>query len=71
MVQRGVTADDHQVDQRRKGHPGGGGDEGQATFGGTGQTSFIPFAFYLQPDEQEEQRHQTVGHERMEADAGQ
>ena len=58
---RRIEAGDAKEDQRRKDHPRSGGDDRQAAFVGGRQPPFEPFALYLQPDQQEEQRHRGIG----------
>ena len=64
-AQPGLESDDQQIDQRRHRHPAGRGDDWQPAVAGARQPSLIPFALHLQPDQQEEDRHQPVGDQQM------
>ena len=58
--QRRVEPGHRQIDDGRDDHPGGGGDDGQSPLGRGRQPSVVPLALHLQPDEQEEDGHQSV-----------
>ena len=53
---------DRDIDDGRQRHADGGSDQRQTTARGIAQIAFQPLALDLQPDEQEEDRHQAVIH---------
>ena len=62
-----VGSGDGKIDQGRDRHSGGGGEDRQPPLGVGRKTPLIPFALHFQPDEQEEDRHQPVGDQRVDA----
>ncbi len=58
----GVAPVDADINERRDRHTADGAEHGKLPLCGGRQLPEIPFAFHFQPDQQEEDRHQSVGH---------